>query len=130
MLESTLPELPGGRALLDWFGRVPRFHDAELLEVAFSGGGSGLLRIHAWNITGEVDAQGYYVLDRHAVVVLALEGVSVIDCTDYDMMPSIISDLEITSSDQQLRIRWSASYGVEGSITAKQVRITLEPGKP
>ena len=31
---SVLQDIPGGKALFDWFGRVPRFHDAELLEIA------------------------------------------------------------------------------------------------
>jgi hypothetical protein len=55
---------------------VPRFHDAELFEITFFGKGAGRLCIHAWNMTDKVDAQGYFVLDKHAVVTLALEGVS------------------------------------------------------
>ena len=46
------------------------------------------------------------------------------------MMPGIIGDLEITKAGGQFCIEWSATYGVAGSITAKQARITLEPGKP
>jgi hypothetical protein len=125
-----LHDIPGGEALFDWFGRVPRFHDAKLLEIIFSGKGSGLLRIHAWNMTNKVDARGHFVLDKHVVVTLALEGVSVISCTSFDMVPAIIFDLEITSLDQGFRLEWSASYGVSGSISAKEVRITLEPGEP
>ncbi|HWE75563.1 MAG TPA: hypothetical protein VG328_20560 [Stellaceae bacterium] len=45
---SILDNIPGGEALFGWFGRVPRFHDANLLEISFSDG-AGLLRIHAWN---------------------------------------------------------------------------------
>ena len=130
MSGSALHDIPGGEALFDWFGRVPRFHDAELLEIIFSGKGSGLLRIHAWNMTNKVDARGHFVLDKHVVVTLALEGVSVISCTSFDMVPAIIFDLEITSLDQGFRLEWSASYGVSGSISAKEVRITLEPGEP
>ena len=32
--------------------------------------------------------------------------------------------------DQGFRLEWSASYGASGSISAKEVRITLEPGEP
>ncbi|HVJ54009.1 MAG TPA: hypothetical protein VM689_16185 [Aliidongia sp.] len=126
---SIMQDIPGGEALLSWFGRVPRFHDAELLEVSFFGKGAGLLRIHGWNMTDEVDTQGYFVLDKHAVVTLALEGVSAINCTDFDMVPGIIFDLEITKTSGLFRIEWSASYGVTGSVAAKQMQITLEPGK-
>jgi hypothetical protein len=130
MHRSILHDMPGGTALFDWFGRVPHFHDAELLEVTLSTKGSGLLRIHTWEITDNLDAHGYYVLDKHVVVTLALEGISVVDCADFDMAPGIIFDLAITRAEQRFRIEWSASYGVAGSIVAKQVRVILEPGRP
>ncbi|NLR96465.1 hypothetical protein HGP17_06425 [Rhizobium sp. P38BS-XIX] len=101
---SVLNDIPGGKSLLEWFGRIPRFHDAKLLEISFSGSGAGLLRIHAWNMTDQVDAKGYFVLDKHAIVTLILEGVSAISCTDFDMVPGIIFDLEITKTDQSFRI--------------------------
>lgn len=125
-----LHDIPGGEALVEWFGRVPCFHDAELLEVTFSSKGAGLLRIHAWNMTDEVDAKGYFVLDKHAMVTLALDGVSAINCADFDMVPGIIFDLEITKVDEQFRIEWSSSYGVAGFVTARHMVINLEPGKP
>ncbi|ARM91980.1 hypothetical protein RHEC894_PD00476 (plasmid) [Rhizobium sp. CIAT894] len=127
---SILHDIPGGKPLLEWFGRVPRFHDAKLLEIAFSNSGAGLLRIHAWNMTDEVDAAGYFVLDKHAIVTLTLEGVSAINCTDFDMAPGIIFDLEITKVDEHFRVEWDASYGVTGLVTARHIRINLEPGKP
>jgi len=83
---------------------VPRFHDAELLEIGFSSKGAGLLRIHAWNMTDKVNAQGYYLLDRHAVVTLDLDDVSAINCTDFNMVPGIISELEIAKVDDRFRI--------------------------
>ena len=49
-------------------------------------------------MTDKVDAQKFFILEKHAVVTLALEGVSAINCTDYDMVPGIIGELEITSS--------------------------------
>ena len=130
MSGSALHDIPGGGALFDWFGRVPRFHDAELLEITFSGKGSGLLRIHAWNMTNKVDARGHFVRDKHVVVVLALEAVSAINCTNFDMVPAVIFDLEITRHDRGFRLEWSASYGASGSISVKELRITLEPGEP
>jgi hypothetical protein len=107
MTESILHEMPGGRALFDWFGRKPRFHDAELLEITLSTGGSGLIRIHAFNMTNEVDARGYFVLDKHVVVTFALEGVSQIGCSDFDMTPGIIFDLDITKEGGHYCIEWA-----------------------
>lgn len=127
---AILQELPGGEALLAWFGRVPSFHDGELLEIAFFGKGEGLMRIHAWILTDKVDELGHLVTDRHAVVTFALEGVSTIECTDFDMVPGIILDLEVTRVEEGLRFEWSPSYGVCGTVTARQARVSLEPGKP
>lgn len=126
--KSALHDVPGGEALFEWFGRVPRFHDAKLLEITFPGKGAGRLHIQAWNVTDQVDANGYFVLDKHATVTLALAGVSAINCVDFDMMPAIIFDLEITRDGENHRIEWSASYGVAGFITAKHVRVSLAPG--
>lgn len=100
------------------------------MEISFFGKGQGLLRIHAWNMTDVVDAKGYFVLDKHAVVTFALQDVSQISCTDFDMVPGVISDLSITKVDEHFRIEWSASYGVDGVIHAKRIRIALVPGKP
>ena len=127
---SILHDIPGGKPLVEWFGRIPRFHDAKLLGITFSSNGAGLLRMHAWNMTDEVDAKGYFVLDKHAIVTLICEGVSAINCTDFDMVPGIIFDLEITKVDEHFRVEWSASYGVTGFVTARHVRINLVPGKP
>jgi hypothetical protein len=135
MADSILHELPGGKALFDWFGRKPRFHDAQLLEITFSTGGQGLMRIHAFNMTNEVDAQGYFVLDKHVAVTLALEGVSQIGCSDFHMAPGIIFDLEITKEGEQFRIEWGLQLWGEwlcrgqacGDIASpQQARISIE----
>lgn len=110
-------------------GAYSRFHDAKLLEITFSSG-TGLLRIHAWNITDELDASRYFVLDKHAIVTLTLESVSAINCIDFDMVPGIIHDLEITKVDEHFRVEWDSSYGVAGFVAAKHIRIDLVPGKP
>ncbi|MFD9897741.1 hypothetical protein [Mesorhizobium sp. NPDC059025] len=69
------------------------------------------------------------ISDKHATVTLALDGLKTIELDDFEM-PAIIFDLQITKVDENYRVEWSASYGVEGFITAKQMRVSLEPGKP
>lgn len=80
-------------------------------------------------MTDAVDAKGYFVLDKHAVVTLVLQEVSQISCSDFDMVPGIIFDLSITRVDEHFRIEWNASYGVAGFIDAKQLSISLATGK-
>jgi hypothetical protein len=127
--KSLLHSLPGGQALFEWFGRLPRFHDANLLEIALNSKGASTLRVHTWRITDKVDALGYFELDKHVVVTITLEEVTSVTLTDFNL-PGIIFDLEITEADEGVQLAWSGSYGVEGVLRAKAVRFDLQPGKP
>ena len=136
--EATLQDIPGGRALLDWFGSVHRFHDAELLEIDLNSKGPSTLRIHTWRMTDKVDARGYFELDKHVVVTITLEGVTDISLAEFNL-PGIIFDLEVTTTDEStqspwnrssIQLTWSGSYGVAGTLRAKTARFDLQPGKP
>jgi Immunity protein 50 len=122
MSEAAFIALPGGKALADWFGRVPRFHDAELQAITLASRGPSTLRIRTWNVSDKVDAGGYHVLDKHVIVTMTLEEITHVALSHFDL-PGIILDLEVTSFDGGYQLVWSASYGVEGAIRAGQVRI-------
>jgi hypothetical protein len=126
---SILQGIPGGAALFDWFGRVPRFHDAKLLEIALSSNKPSTLRIHAWEITDQVDPQGYFVLDKNVVVTITLHRVMRVALSDFSL-PAIIGFFEITKTESGYQLAWDVSYGVEGSIAAEQLSIELSPGIP
>jgi hypothetical protein len=127
--ETSLHNIPGGRELVDWFGHVPRFHDANILGISLTSDGQSSLRIHAFRMTNEVDDKGYYVLDRHVVVTITLEAVTYVNLSDFNL-PGIISGLGVSAAEGNIQLAWTGSYGVEGTIRAKQVRFDLQPGKP
>jgi hypothetical protein len=129
MPEAALGSVPGGQALIDWFGRTPRFHDAELLEINLASNGPSVLRIHTWQITDKVDDRGYFVLDKHAVVTITLDQATYVALTDFNL-PGIIFDLEVTRTEDGWQLLWSGSYGVEGTLRARQMHIGFAPGKP
>ena len=103
--ETILRGIPGGEALLGWFGRVPRFHDANLLELNLSSKGPSSLRIHTWEMTTETDAQGYFVLDKHIVVIISLDEVTYVALNDFHQ-PGIIFALENTKAEEDYQITW------------------------
>jgi hypothetical protein len=127
--EATLYDIPEGKALLDWFGRTPRFHDAEMLEIVLASNGQSSLKIHTWEMTDKVDAKGYFVLDKHVVVTITLKEVTHIALTDFNLT-GIIADLKITPTDEGYEFAWESSYGVEGTLRAKRARFDLQAGKP
>lgn len=130
--------LPGGAALIDWFGFVPTFHDATLegLEIF---DGATTLRLKAFRMTNEVDAAGYYVLDRHALVTISLSGVSGISLTGN--ASSIIFELRIRrlSADGSswlscggpeagdFEIDFTSSYGLHGQLYARDLTLDFTP---
>ncbi len=44
--ERMLASCDGGQRLIDWHGRVPTFHDAEVIEIGF--GPAGIVRLRHW----------------------------------------------------------------------------------
>lgn len=128
-LPDALADLPGGRALVDWFGRLPRFHDAELLELDIPQGRAGRLVLHSWNRTDAVDPRGRYILDRHAVVTFDLDEVLQVELSDQEM-PAIVARLSVTGRDGAHALGWTSACGVEGTITARGVRVGFVPGEP
>jgi hypothetical protein len=58
MLEVT-DEVPGSSELIKWFGYWPSFHDAEVLELGLHRTGRSIVRIHAFEMTGNVNSQGF-----------------------------------------------------------------------
>jgi hypothetical protein len=64
-------------ALFDHFGYWPSFHDAKVISYAGPTAERQTvdLTLHTWEMTSEVDAKGYYVLRKHALVALRFAGV-------------------------------------------------------
>jgi hypothetical protein len=127
--ETTYDSIPGGRELINWFGRVPRFHDAELLEISLASKGPSTLRLHTWQSTDKLDDRGYYISDKHIVVTIGLEAVSYVALNNFNL-PGIIFDLEIAKAPNLYELSWAGSYGVSGTLRAERMRFDLRPGKP
>ena len=126
---STLADIPGGQALMDWFGRVPSFHDGYVLGIALDMRGTSIVRVHSWNLTNELDTKGYFTLEKHAVITFSLEGVTRVNLVDFDQV-GIIGCLSLTEMDGGFRLLWDVACGVVGEIRAKKLAIAFQPGKP
>ena len=62
-------QFEGANKVIEWFGKWPSFHDAEIIELRLVRYGTCRLKIHTWNTKSEVDEKGFYVTDKHAVVI-------------------------------------------------------------
>jgi hypothetical protein len=107
---------------------MPRFRDAQLREILLSSKGPSLLRIEAWNTTDRADEKGYFILEKHAVVTITLDAVTSLKLSDFNL-PGIIFDLAISRVRDEFELVWTGSYGVEGTMTAKNMSFAVEPRK-
>jgi hypothetical protein len=127
MTTSALHEIPGGEALIDWFGQVPAFHDADVMAINLVSNGTSVLNLWTWRMTDKVDAQGYFEIEKHIFVDIVLREVTYVSLCQFQL-PGIIFQLHITRSGDEFDLSWEGSYGVSGTIRAKQVSVESRPG--
>lgn len=129
---DLLNGVTGGAKLLAWFGgRAPSFHDAEVLSIAFDRAGpTCILRVHGFEMTDAVDAEGFYVLNNHAVMTFRLEEVTAMRLDDFNHQNALMGLRVIRAADQGFRIELDPAYGLAGFVEARALTIGLEPGVP
>lgn len=142
-IANIYPEVPGGPELLAWFGRPPRFHDAEIVALNLRRRAETTLEIHFWIVKNEVDSRGYFGLDKHVVVTFAIEGIVDLELDGFNHQ-NVIYSLELCraksrperdpdtlgASPKDYEIEMEGCYGMSGFIRCKKVSIRLTPGEP
>lgn len=127
MIENALGEIPGGTELCQWFGCVPSFHDAEVLDLCLDRSGPSRLRIHAWNMRADED--GFLVRERHAIVTFVLDGLTDLELSGFSHQ-NVIDGLTLRVGSDGWVLQLEDCYGLSGSLTAREVRVEFQPGQP
>src|SRR5437016_1927358 len=72
-------------AVVKAFGYWPSFHDAPVVSFQYSEGSPGTveLTLHGWEMTSELDAQGYYKLIKHHLVRFTFHEISDADLRQF-----------------------------------------------
>jgi hypothetical protein len=141
---SIYAAVPGGPKLLDWFGRVPSFHDAEIVRLDLHRRAESRLSLHFWNVRREVDKQGAYILDRHAVVTFVMKELLDLQMSGFSQQ-NVIFGLTLRHalppadrrhfyardpSDNDYEVVLEPCYGLNGLIRCRKLAIKLTPGRP
>lgn len=143
-ISTVYTDIPGGPELIEWFGCVPTFHDAEILSFDLQRIGTSKLCIHYWNTRNEVDERGYFIRDKDAVLTFILEQILDLKLEGFSSQ-NVISDLTIrnaldrparrafysldpSASDYELELQ--PCYGLAGLIRCRSVSIQFSAGKP
>jgi hypothetical protein len=137
MAHETGPKTPnveGADALIEWFGRWPSFHDAEILNLDLRRAGSSFMRIHAWNMTDRLTSDGFYVLEKHAVVEFEMVDVRDLELIQFSKQ-NVISGLVLEPIENHpdgatIKITLGCCFGLCGQICCRKVRLKFAPGEP
>ncbi|HJZ92981.1 MAG TPA: Imm50 family immunity protein [Gemmataceae bacterium] len=144
---DVVERIAGSEKLLSIFGYWPSFHDAEVLWMRLDrhphGEGNGPtleVLVHAFEMTSEINPEGYYVL-RHQVLV-HMQFREIVELTlDGFNIQNVLWGIEVSALPESLQnhrhfdVRFDSSYGVQAAFQCKAVEIVAvtpctEKGEP
>jgi Immunity protein 50 len=127
--EVIIQELSGAQEVIQWFGRWPSFHDAEVVSVVLNREGLSEIRIHAFNMLGEVDERGYYRTTKHAIVSFVFKNIRIMKLVDFNDQ-NVISGLELSKTEDGFSVTLYECYGLSGYVSAERISLKIEAGTP
>lgn len=128
-MPAQLEAIEGAKDLSDWFGYWPSFHDAEVISLHLNRGAASSLVLHTWEMTKEVDKQGYYVLAKHVLVEFVMGQVVDLSLSGFNHQ-NVVFGLGVAPVEGGYRLTLEDCYGISGTIDARHISIRLTPGKP
>ena len=126
-----MASIQNAHLLTDIFGYWPTFHDAEvhsvLLEHDQEHGSVLEAKIHVFEMTSEVDDRGYYVLDKHTLVLLRFLGLTDLELCDFNhqnvMFGLGIKDIGDEANSVSFEVDFDASYGLAASFKCQEITV-------
>ena len=134
-MSETRPDIRGSSKLVDVFGYWPSFHDAEVLHFSLDHSGTDDLpgptaeaSIHVFEITREVDPNGFCVLQHHSLVNFRFHAVVELELRGF-WLQNQLWELEISSiADRQLErvkfdVKFFSSVGMSAQFQCHSVEV-------
>ena len=126
--------IQGSHLLTDIFRRWPSFHDAEVLHIALDRGETQSFspslqaKIHVFEMTSQIDAQGKYVLKNHVAVTLRFSDVYELHLEDFNYQ-NVLQGLNIVDiSERQIEgikfeVSFDGIFGVSAKFQCNSIRV-------
>jgi hypothetical protein len=130
MDETALHAIPGATSLIERFGRWPSFHDSEVLQMDLRRAGSSEVKIHIFEMTGDLDERGSYINRNHTIVTFHLIDVEVHELSGFNHQ-NVLSGIAIRKTElAEYEFDLDPIYGVGARLSAKTIGITHEARIP
>lgn len=111
------------KAVVELYGRWPKFHDAKVsvYVVPTQESQSLALTLHTWEMTNKVDAKGYFILEKHALVSFRFDSVFDIEMSAFDA-DNILFGMEfsLSSDSSSIRVILDSVMDKSGSFSARR----------
>lgn len=111
------------KAIVDLYGTWLSFHDANVLTYAKPTPECQALTltIHTWQMTNEVDSNGYFVLRNHALVSFRFEGLFEVNMDTFDS-DNILFGIEFfpIGDGSSFRVALDSVMDKSGSFSARK----------
>ena len=129
-MTTTIKGIENAKLIERIFGRWPSFHDAEIHSISITRDCDASpqmdVTIHHWEMTGEVDSRGYYVLRHHTLSTLRFSGVEDLQLAGFNHQ-NVLWELEISGlepgSEPGFSVSMPTSYGCEASFRCREIRV-------
>jgi hypothetical protein len=109
------------QTVLEFFGYWPSFHDANVISYTAptTENQEVTLTLHTWEMTSDVDAKGYFVLRKHALISFHFTGVQDASLDRFDS-GNILFGMNITrgANNSSFQVELDSVMDMSGSFTA------------
>jgi hypothetical protein len=121
--------LSGATAVIEWFGRWPTFHDAEILEAAIVRDGVSRVRLFTWLMSNSLDKDGKYVRERPSIVEFELTDLGSVALSGGECgIQNVIGGLWFAEAlEGRLRLTMSPMFGLYGFLEARHIAVKVTP---
>lgn len=112
------------------FGRWPSFHDAEVLRAVLDRSGAAgpafEVTIHVFEMTNDVDADGFYVQRNHTEVTLRFDDIKDLKLEAFNRQ-NVLAGLAVSRFDRdgraRLRVAMPSSFGMEAGFECARATV-------
>jgi hypothetical protein len=141
-MSNIADKIEHSKLLTNVFGRWPSFHDAEVISIELFRDASGVSQpnlkatIHVFEMTAEIDPEGFHVLKNHVLVTLLFIGIDENHIKWFNQQ-NVLEELAIVDiSARQLEhlkfeVHFDSSFGVEAEFKCRAIALeAVEPIDP
>lgn len=112
------------------FGRWPPFHDAAVLRAVLDRSGTSgpafEVTIHVFEMTNEVDVDGFYVQRSHTEVTLRFDDIKELKLEAFNRQ-NVLAGLTVSRFDRdgraRLRVAMPSSFGMDASFECARATV-------